>query len=108
MSLSRQSDEHQETHSFLAIPTVLEWLVLDLCAIVLACVLQCGRRASLGWVKRHGLHPPFNWDPCPPAYLQVFLYLDRSHVISTTSSRSLFDTGLTLLRKHLGLHHQVR
>ncbi|KAL6758019.1 cullin [Haematococcus lacustris] len=38
---------------------------------------------------------------------QVFLYLDRTYVITSTSARSLFDMGLTLLRSHLAHHPQV-
>jgi len=38
---------------------------------------------------------------------QIFLYLDRTHVIASTNVRSLFDMGLHLLRKHLDEHSQV-
>ena len=31
----------------------------------------------------------------------IFLYLDRTHVLSSTSARSLFDMGLQLLGRHL-------
>lgn len=31
----------------------------------------------------------------------IFLYMDRTHVLSSTSSRSLWDMGLQLLGKHL-------
>mmetsp|Transcript_26924 Transcript_26924/g.58796 ORF Transcript_26924/g.58796 Transcript_26924/m.58796 type:complete len:739 (-) Transcript_26924:3390-5606(-) len=37
----------------------------------------------------------------------IFLYLDRTHVITSTSVRSLFDMGLQLLRRHLASHQEV-
>eukprot|EP00955_Chlamydomonas_euryale_P101421 365344-Chlamydomonas_euryale.AAC.5 len=37
----------------------------------------------------------------------IFLYLDRTFVISTTSVRSLFDMGLQLLSSHLAAKPQV-
>ena len=37
----------------------------------------------------------------------IFLYLDRTYVITATSVRSLFDMGLHLFRKHLALHPEV-
>lgn len=39
---------------------------------------------------------------------QIFLYLDRSYVISATGVRSLYEMGLQLFRKHLAEHPQVR
>lgn len=39
---------------------------------------------------------------------QIFLYLDRSYVITATHLRSLFDLGLSLLRQHLAAAPQVR
>ena len=46
---------------------------------------------------------------CPQMLMirQIFLYLDRTHVIATTATRSLFDMGLALLRKHLAQHPTV-
>jgi cullin-4 len=38
----------------------------------------------------------------------IFLVLDRSYVIGLPGLRSLFDTGLQLLRKHLEQHKKVR
>lgn len=38
---------------------------------------------------------------------QVFLYLDRTYVITTAGVRSLFDMGLQLFRKHLLDHPEV-
>eukprot|EP00197_Chlamydomonas_leiostraca_P016154 CAMPEP_0202861492 /NCGR_PEP_ID=MMETSP1391-20130828/2868_1 /ASSEMBLY_ACC=CAM_ASM_000867 /TAXON_ID=1034604 /ORGANISM="Chlamydomonas leiostraca, Strain SAG 11-49" /LENGTH=749 /DNA_ID=CAMNT_0049540895 /DNA_START=162 /DNA_END=2411 /DNA_ORIENTATION=- len=38
---------------------------------------------------------------------QIFLYLDRSHVITATPLRSLFDLGLQLLRQHLAATPKV-
>lgn len=38
---------------------------------------------------------------------QIFLYLDRTHVVSATPHRSLFDTGLAVLRNHLAANPQV-
>lgn len=37
----------------------------------------------------------------------IFLYLDRTYVITSGGVRSLFDMGLQLLRKHLLLHDKV-
>lgn len=37
----------------------------------------------------------------------IFLYLDRTHVISTTTARSLFDMGLQLLGRHLASMPEV-
>ncbi|KAK9823559.1 hypothetical protein WJX72_003747 [[Myrmecia] bisecta] len=37
----------------------------------------------------------------------IFLYLDRTYVISTTGVRSLFEMGLQLFRTHLASHPQV-
>ena len=37
----------------------------------------------------------------------IFLYLDRTYVISDASVRSIFDMGLQLFRTHLATHPQV-
>ena len=37
----------------------------------------------------------------------IFLYLDRTYVISDASVRSIFDMGLQLFRMHLATHPQV-
>eukprot|EP00798_Chlamydomonas_sp_ICE-L_P023806 gene23806-9369_t len=37
----------------------------------------------------------------------IFLYLDRTHVISNTKTKSLFDMGLILFRKHLAAQPEV-
>jgi cullin-4 len=37
----------------------------------------------------------------------IFLYLDRTYVISLPGLRSLFDTGLASLRQHLTEHPKV-
>lgn len=37
----------------------------------------------------------------------IFLYLDRTYVITLPGLRSLFDTGLACLRQHLGEHPKV-
>ena len=39
---------------------------------------------------------------------QIFLYLDRSYVISASGVRSLFEMGLQLFRSHLAAHPEVR
>lgn len=38
----------------------------------------------------------------------IFLYLDRTYVITLPGMRSLFDMGLQSLRHHLDKHPQVR
>ena len=38
----------------------------------------------------------------------IFLYLDRTHAISTAGVKSLFEMGLQLFRKHLAEHPEVR
>lgn len=38
----------------------------------------------------------------------IFLYLDRTYVISTMGVRSLFDMGLQLFRNHLAAHPAVQ
>jgi hypothetical protein len=38
----------------------------------------------------------------------IFLYLDRTYVITTAAVKSLFDMGLQLFRKHLTSYPQVR
>lgn len=37
----------------------------------------------------------------------IFLYLDRTYVITTMGVRSLFDMGLALFRQHLATHVEV-
>lgn len=37
----------------------------------------------------------------------IFLYLDRTYVISTTGIKSLFEMGLHLFRLHLATHPEV-
>ena len=37
----------------------------------------------------------------------IFLYLDRTYVISTTGVKSLFEMGLHLFRLHLATHPEV-
>jgi cullin-4 len=37
----------------------------------------------------------------------IFLYLDRTYVITSSSARSLFDMGLELFRTHLQSYPQV-
>jgi cullin-4 len=37
----------------------------------------------------------------------IFLYLDRTYVITSSSARSLFDMGLDLFRTHLQSHPEV-
>ena len=37
----------------------------------------------------------------------IFLYLDRTHAISTAGVKSLFEMGLQLFRKHLAEHPEV-
>jgi len=37
----------------------------------------------------------------------IFLYLDRTYVISDSTVRSIFDMGLQLFRLHLATHPQV-
>ena len=38
----------------------------------------------------------------------TFLYLDRTYVISTSGTRSLFEMGLQLYGQHLQQHPEVR
>lgn len=38
---------------------------------------------------------------------QIFLYLDRTYVLTSSPTRSLFDMGLQLFRAHLGRHPEV-
>lgn len=38
---------------------------------------------------------------------QIFLYLDRTYVLSSSSTRSLFDMGLQLFRAHMRQHPDV-
>lgn len=38
---------------------------------------------------------------------QIFLYLDRTYVISTSAVRSLFEMGLQLFGGHLARHPEV-
>lgn len=38
---------------------------------------------------------------------QIFLYLDRTYVLASSPTRSLFDMGLQLFRAHLGRHSEV-
>lgn len=38
---------------------------------------------------------------------QIFLYLDRTYVLASSSARSIFDMGLHLFRTHLALHPEV-
>lgn len=38
----------------------------------------------------------------------IFLYLDRTYVISTSGVRSLFEMGLQLFGGHLAQHPEVR
>ena len=38
---------------------------------------------------------------------QIFLYLDRTYTLTSSSTRSLFDMGLQLFRAHLGRHPDV-
>ena len=38
----------------------------------------------------------------------IFLYLDRTYVISDSTVRSIFDMGLQLFRLHLATHPEVR
>jgi cullin-4 len=38
----------------------------------------------------------------------IFLYLDRTHAITTAGVRSLFEMGLQLFRTHLAAHPEVR
>eukprot|EP00878_Enallax_costatus_P001922 GHUV01002084.1.p1 GENE.GHUV01002084.1~~GHUV01002084.1.p1 ORF type:complete len:775 (+),score=225.89 GHUV01002084.1:456-2780(+) len=50
------------------------------------------------------------WDDyCSQMLLirSIFLYLDRTYVMSLPGLRSLFDTGLVSLRKHLAEHSNV-
>ncbi len=37
----------------------------------------------------------------------IFLYLDRTYVISNSTVRSIFDMGLQLFRLHLATHPEV-
>ena len=37
----------------------------------------------------------------------IFLYLDRTYVISDSAARSIFDMGLRLFRLHLATHPEV-
>ena len=37
----------------------------------------------------------------------IFLYLDRTYVISDSAVRSIFDMGLRLFRLHLATHPEV-
>ena len=37
----------------------------------------------------------------------IFLYLDRTHAISTAGVRSLFEMGLQLFRSHLAAHPEA-
>ena len=37
----------------------------------------------------------------------IFLYLDRTYVISDAAVRSIFDMGLSLFRVHLAIHPEV-
>lgn len=43
-----------------------------------------------------------------PTVRAIFLYLDRTFVISLPGLRSIFDMGLQLLRSHLEAHPQVQ
>lgn len=50
------------------------------------------------------------WDDyCSQMLLirSIFLYLDRTYVMGLPGLRSLFDTGLASLRKHLAEHPNV-
>lgn len=50
------------------------------------------------------------WDDhCSQMLLirSIFLYLDRTYVMGLPGTRSLFDTGLACLRKHLAAHPNV-
>ena len=38
---------------------------------------------------------------------QIFLYLDRTYVVTNSAARSLFDMGLQLFRSHLAEHPEV-
>ena len=56
-------------------------------------------------------HVAAMWDNyCSQMLLirSIFLYLDRTYVISLPGLRSLFDTGLASLRQHLTEHPKVR
>lgn len=75
----------------------------------------CGRGLTCGaaYGATHGAAAAALDEHCScaaarPLAPQVFLYLDRTHVIASTSVRSLFDMGLALLRRHLMDHAQVR
>eukprot|EP00882_Tetradesmus_deserticola_P034394 GHRQ01039435.1.p1 GENE.GHRQ01039435.1~~GHRQ01039435.1.p1 ORF type:complete len:145 (-),score=51.45 GHRQ01039435.1:170-604(-) len=51
------------------------------------------------------------WDDYCSQMLRIrsiFLYLDRTYVMSLPGLRSLFDTGLASLRHHLTEHPKVR
>lgn len=39
---------------------------------------------------------------------QIFLYLDRTHVLASATARSLFDMGVQLLGRHLQEKPEVR
>ena len=38
---------------------------------------------------------------------QIFLYLDRTYVLTSSSTRSIFDMGLQLFRAHMSEHPEV-
>jgi hypothetical protein len=50
--------------------------------------------------------------PRAPPVPQVFLYLDRTHVLGLSSStapvKSIFELGLALFRQHLAARPEVR
>lgn len=55
-------------------------------------------------------HVGRTWDRfCDQLLLirQVFLYLDRTYVLTSSSSRSIFDMGLEFYRAHLSKHPEI-
>ena len=55
-------------------------------------------------------HVGRTWDQyCSQLLLirQIFLYLDRTYVLATSNTRSIFDMGLQLFHTHLSAHPDV-
>lgn len=89
--LYSQVKEECDQHASRTLDELASWTSLDVLAF-------------LGHVAK-------TWDSfCGQILLirQIFLYLDRTYVLSMPSVRSIFDMGLDLFRLHLGRHLGVQ
>ncbi len=72
---------------------------------------RAGRARSAPRARGAGAQVQACWaDHCQQMLTlrSIFLYLDRTHAITTAGVRSLFEMGLQLFRTHLAAHPEVR